>query len=333
MNRTMNFNKSIIILYNKLPDKPTKDAEDVLYQVNAVFNALQSLGFHTVKLAFNGDFGELTKNIKAANPALVFNLVEEVSGKGKLSYLLPSYFESMNIKYTGCSGEAIMLTTNKIITKKLLKISGIPTAPWVSEEQDYGFNSNDTYIIKAVYEDGSIGLSQDSIVKCENINKLISILKALKEKTGNEVFAEKYIDGREINISILGNKVNPIVLTPCEIKFSGFEGMNKAKIFDYRAKWEEDSFEYQNIKSSNSFEIKDEELLKELKRFSLLCWQEFNLNGYGRVDYRIDSEGKPYVLELNANPCITPGDSSFIRSTEKSGLTYEEIIKSIISAI
>lgn len=324
-------NKSIVVLYNKLQDTPTKDAQDVLCQVDAVFNALKSLGYLVTKLAFDGDFCLLSKGLKASQPSLVFNLVEEVSGKGKLSYLLPAYFESNNIKYTGCSGEAILITTNKIVTKKLLKVSNIPTAPWITEDQDFGFNPSDTYIIKPIDEDGSIGLSQESIVNCKNINELRSILKSVKTKTGSEVFAEKFIDGREINISILGSKDNPRVLIPCEIKFVGFEDKKIAKIFDYRAKWEEDSFEYQNIKPSNSFEKTDEILLEELKRIALLCWHEFKLSGYGRIDFRIN-EGKPYVLELNANPCITPGDSSFIRSSEKSFLTYEEVIASIISA-
>lgn len=239
----------------------------------------------------------------------------------------------MGIKYTGCSGEAMMITTNKIITKKLLKASFLPTAPWVTLDQDYGFKSSCTYIVKPIDEDGSIGLSQDSIAKFDNICELREAMNAIRDKIGIDVFAEKFIDGREINISILGSNSSPRVLAPCEIKFVGFEDKNKAKIFDYRAKWEEESFEYQNIKPSNNFEKADEKLLQELKKIALLCWHEFNLNGYARIDFRIDSESNPYVLEINTNPCITPKDSSFIRSTVSSGLTYEEVIKAIISAI
>lgn len=329
----MNSNKSVVILYNQLLENPSKDAADVLHQVDAVYKALTELGYKVFKCTFNGDFGELKDNIKKINPVFVFNLVEEISGKSKYSYLIPSFFESMDIKYTGCSGEAIMLTTNKITTKLLMKAYSISTPCWITFEQDFGFDFHDTYIIKAVYEDGSVGLNQNSIVKYEDILQLRNKIKSVAEKSKEEAFAEKFIDGREINISILGKSGNPTILTPCEIKFLGFEDKNKAKIFDYRAKWEEESFEYQNIKSSNDFEEKDKELIKKLKKAALACWQEFKLNGYARIDFRIDSGGNPYVLEINANPCITPGDSSFIRSTENSGISYNQVIDYIISAV
>ena len=73
-------------------------------------------------------------------------------------------------------------------------------------------------------------------------------------------------------------------------------------------------------------------LLEELKALSYLCWRAFELRGYARVDFRVDENNKPYVLEVNANPCISP-DAGFIAAAEHAGMSYREVIKRIISDI
>jgi D-alanine-D-alanine ligase len=271
--------------------------------------------------------------LKGTKPLLIFNLVEAVFGNGKLSYLAPSILEALNIKYTGNSAEAIFLTTNKIVTKKLLKFCGISTPQWITNSDLSGFIQGDRYIIKPVYEDGSLGLLQDSIVNTGCIYHIIERLNLMKEETGKDFFAEKYIDGREINISMLGENGTPLVLPPREIKFIGYKERNFDEILDYRSKWEEDSFEYKNTISSNIFEDSDRLLLNELEEISIRCWDEFGLKGYARVDFRIDREGKPWVLEINANPCITPGGSGYLSSALKGGLDFKDVVKRIISEV
>lgn len=323
----------ISILYNQVDEKASKDEIDVLYQVDAVSTALEQLGFTVSRHPFSGDPKEMLEALRETRPLLVFNLVETVSGQGKLSYLAPSILETLDIKYTGCSAEAIFLTTNKIVTKKLMRSCGIQTPQWITIQDESGFAQNDRYIIKAVYEDGSVGLYQDSIVAVESVNQIREVLEQKKKKTGREFFAEKYIEGREINISILGEKCRPFVLPPGEIKFIGYKEKNIEEILDYQAKWEEDSFEYKNTVPSNSFNSRDNALLKELEKISIECWREFGLKGYARVDFRIDKEGRPWVLEINANPCITPGESGFIRSAAQAGLDYIDVVKRIISEV
>jgi D-alanine-D-alanine ligase len=176
-------------------------------------------------------------------------------------------------------------------------------------------------------------LNQDSIVVIESINQIRDILKSEKEETGKEFFAEKYVDGREINVSVLGENGMPAVLPPSEIKFTGYIEKNIEEILDYRAKWEENSFEYKNTVSTTSFISSDNTLLKELEGISEKCWQEFGLRGYARVDFRIDREGKPWALEINANPCITPGGSGFLRSAAQGGLDFKDVVKRIISEV
>lgn len=329
----MTFKGIIPVLYNEISEDASKDEIDVIYQVDAVSSALEQLGFLVSRHAFPGNLMKTVETLKEMKPLLVFNLVEAVSGQGRLSYTAPSVLETLGIKYTGCSSEAILLTTNKVITKKLLGACGIPTPPWITAHDEGDFTQGEKYIIKAVYEDGSVDLHQDSVIVIKNANQIREYLESMDKKSGKEFFAEKYIEGREISISMLGEKAGPRVLPPSEVKFIGYEEKNLVEILDYRSKWEEDSFEYKNTFTSRSFESKDYELLKELEKISMECWREFKLKGYARVDFRIDREGRPWVLEINSNPCITPGGSGFIDSALQGGLDYKGVIERIISEV
>jgi D-alanine-D-alanine ligase len=323
----------IPVLYNEVSKKALKDEIDVIYQVDAVAVALEQLGFTVSRHAFPRNMLETVETLKEMKPLLVFNLVEAVLGQGKLSYLAPSILEALSIKYTGCSAEAILLTTNKIVTKKLLRSCGIPTPPWITAHDEGSFIHDERYIIKAVYEDGSVDLHQDSIVAMKNTNQIKEFLELMNKRAGKEFFAEKYIEGREINISMLGEKGRPTILPPSEVKFTGYKEKNLEEILDYCSKWEEDSFEYKNTFSSKSFDSRDYRLLKELEEISMECWREFSLKGYARVDFRIDREGRPWVLEINSNPCITPGGSGFINSAMQGGLDFKAVIERIISEV
>ncbi|MDP2337298.1 MAG: hypothetical protein Q8N05_12780 [Bacteroidota bacterium] len=137
------------------------------------------------------------------------------------------------------------------------------------------------------------------------------------------------IHGREFNISILGGKVDCLVLPPAEMCFSADYYATKPRILGYKAKWDETSMEYQN--TTRSFQIKkvDEGLITELKEIAGKCWKIFGLRGYARVDVRVGTDNLPKVIEINANPCIAP-DSGFVAACKEVGLTNTEIIKRII---
>ncbi len=320
----------IPILYNEITRKAEIDEIDVLAEVDAVEAALGGLGFETAKLPFSEKtIGNLAK-LKKVKPLIIFNLVESVSGNERLSYLAPSILESLGIKYTGCSAKSIFLTADKITTKKLFISCGIPTPPWFTVQDENGFLKEDKFIIKRIYEDGSIDLSQNSVVNVENIEQGQNFLEKKCKASNNEFFAEKYIKGREINISLLEVMGKPLILPPLEIKFVGYKENNKYEIQDYKSKWNNEELDYGYIESTNVFLKKDKGLIEALKDISLKCWREFELQGYARIDFRIDEDGNPWVLEINANPCISPNESSFIKSAEYGGFEYKDIIKKLI---
>ena len=98
----------------------------------------------------------------------------------------------------------------------------------------------------------------------------------------------------------------------------------------YRAKWDEGSFEYGSTPRSFDFPPDDAALLATLKRLSLACWEIFGLRGYARVDFRVDAEGKPWVLEINTNPCLSP-DAGFMAAAGRAGLSRNDVVRRIIA--
>ena len=145
-----------------------------------------------------------------------------------------------------------------------------------------------------------------------------------EEQTGRPYFAERFIDGREFNLSLLGGKVLP----PAEIDFSSFPA-GKPRIVGQQAKWEQDSFEYQQTPRIFDFASHDQPLLDRLRRDARQCWKVFDLNGFARVDFRVDQDGQPWILEVNVNPCLSP-DAGFAAALQRAGIDFETAIQQIL---
>ncbi|HNV52510.1 MAG TPA: hypothetical protein PKM28_06440, partial [Tenuifilaceae bacterium] len=181
--------------------------------------------------------------------------------------------------------------------------------------------------IKPIWEDGSLGLDEDSVYYGSDPE----LINRVKKLNFNIHFVEEYIDGREFNISILAGNPKPQVLPIPEMIFHNYaEG--KPKVMGYKAKWTEDSFEYNNTTRTFDLPESDKPLLEKLRKICLDCWDAFNVNGYSRVDFRVDKKGNPWVLELNVNPCITPG-SGFYTACEQAGIPFSDAVTRILNDI
>jgi len=99
---------------------------------------------------------------------------------------------------------------------------------------------------------------------------------------------------------------------------------------DYTAKWLEDTFEYENTSRTFEMASEDKKLIEQIEAIVLKCWEVFELRGYARVDFRVDGNGNPFVLEVNANPCITEG-SGFHAATQQAGIPFTEAMKNIMN--
>ena len=278
-----------------------------------------------MEIPFSSDFKSFNKNISKISPDFVFNLVESVNGNGSLIHLAPEYLERMNIPFTGSSSEAIRVTSNKLEAKKIMKKGNIPTANWITldEAQLDSDPAGRRFIIKAVWEHASKGMDNDSVVIFKDIKDIRKRIKEKQDKEGYDFFAEEFIDGREFNLSVIGKEGNPQVLAPAEICFIDFG--DNYKIVDFKAKWDTESHEYENTVVKSDFTECDNTIIEKMNNITLNCWYLFNIKGYARIDFRVDENNNIFVLEVNANPCISP-DAGFSNACRKSGFEIKDVI-------
>jgi D-alanine-D-alanine ligase len=179
-----------------------------------------------------------------------------------------------------------------------------------------------------VWEEASVGIDDASVVR--DPAALAGELARRARAYGGEWFAESYVEGREFNVSLLDGPGGAEVLPPAEIDFVDFpEG--KPRMVGYRAKWDDDSFEFHHTPRRFDFPASDTALLARLAEVARRSWQVFGLRGYARVDFRVDGAGTPWVLEINANPCLSP-DSGFVAAAERAGLGCEALVGRILEA-
>lgn len=328
----------IVILHDQVAADARPDEHDALVQADFVRSCLARLG-HTAEPAPVGlDMAGLAADLARRPPDAVFNLVESMMRSGRLIAVAPSLVEALGLPCTGCGSAAVFLTSNKSLAKRWMRARDLPTPDWL-EQRDLapgaappgGFTPG-TWIVKSVWEHASVGIEEDSVVLAAAPNALADRLAALRERVGGEAMAERFIDGREFNVALLARPGSdePEVLPPAEIEFEGF-APEQPRIVGFSAKWIEGSFAYCHTSRRYEFPPEDAPLLARLAELSRRCWREFGLRGYARVDFRIDKAGTPWILEINANPCISP-DAGFMAAAERAGLNGPAVIERIVGA-
>ena len=331
----------VSVVHNAVSDDDPADEQDVLVQAGVVMEALRNLGHRAWTLPAGLELGTLRQQLEAQQPDIVFNLVESLAGHGRLIHLVPSLIDAMGLPYTGAPAEAILLTSHKVLAKERMVATGLPTPPWSGPyPQDLPSalslqdlprceSSNRSWIIKSLWEHASVGLEADNVVEdCED--QMLEQAMALRAPSlGGVCFAEAFIEGREFNLSLLGSPQGPQVLPPAEIIFEGYAA-GQPQIVGYRAKWDVDSEEFRHTPRSFDFGPGDNPLLAELKALALHCWKLFGLRGYARVDFRVDSHGRPWILEINANPCLSP-DAGFAAALARAGIDFTKAVEWIVA--
>jgi D-alanine-D-alanine ligase len=316
--------KKILILYSEIFADSKKDELDVLEQVDVVRDALAEKGYHVLQMPVSLNLDELLKKLEEIKPDVIFNLVETIQKTGEILYIVPALLHHLQIPFTGAPIEALFITTSKVLTKKVMRWNGIPTADWLEMEQKHLIDPHKRYIIKPIWEDGSFGIEEENVFYGNDTH----YINGLSKYSPRKYFIEEYIDGREFNISVWEGATEPDVLPHAEMLFIDYpEG--KPKVMGFTGKWIEGAFEYEN--TARTFEIREEdkELHKELDKIARDCWNVFNLQGYARVDMRVGHDGKIYVLEVNANPCIAE-NSGFYAASLKAGHSFADVVHRIV---
>jgi D-alanine-D-alanine ligase len=322
----------IAIIHQEVAAGAGRDEQDVLTQVDFVSRGLATLGHEPVAVPASLNLDAVARTLAEKQPAIVFNLVETLAGKGNLIHIVPSLLDALKIPYTGAGTEAMFLTSNKLLAKRWLAAAGLPTPPWfTTADAKEGLRIEGAWLVKSVWEHASIGLDEDSVLFGADRKQLLAEMDTRRGAMGGACLAEAYIDGRELNLSLLEGADGPELLPPAEIRFDAYPP-GKVRIVGYRSKWEEGTFEYANTPRTFDFPPQDAPLLAKLKDLALRCWKIFELRGYARVDFRVDGAGRPWILEVNANPCLSP-DAGFCAAALRAGLTFPDLLRRIIGRV
>ena len=336
----------VAYLYNRSAEDPAHTAEDDVPARSRVVAALRRLGHKITPIACTLDLARVRRRLERAKPDVAFNRVESLGGSDAMAAAVPLLLDTMQIPYTGCSTESLVATASKLATKERLVRAGLPTPEWICEDYAHvraGSSStpagavdrparrqsairNPKYILKSVYEHASFEMGDASVVAPASPERIVQLVREHSAKTGRPFFAERFVEGREFNLSLIGQQ--PHVLPPAEIDFSAFPA-GKPRIVGHGAKWDGESFEFQNTPRRFDFPSADGPLIRRLTDLAVECWQLFGLCGYARVDFRCDAAGQPWILEINANPCISPA-SGFAAALERAGISFDDGIQRII---
>jgi D-alanine-D-alanine ligase len=300
------------------------DEIDTLVSAERVASALAEIGFATEIIAVDLDLNHFHA-LKRRNPLLVFNLVDAVRGDGRLAPVIPSLLDAVGLPYTGAHSDAWLETLSKVASKLKVERANLPTPSFSVDGT--GLDPDAPFIVKAVWEHGSLGLDQGSVVKGAEVAR---VLAERIQRFGTEHFAERYIEGREFNLALLEERGRARVLPIAEILFQDWrEGA--PRIVGYDAKWASESEAYIGTPRRFGLEQTEAALAAKLTKLAQSCWDLFTLAGYARVDFRVDAEGKPWILEVNVNPCLNP-DAGFAAAAATAGLSYPDLIGRIIDA-
>jgi D-alanine-D-alanine ligase len=356
----------VAILHNEVAAGASQSDQDVLVQVEVVGQSLGRLGHESEPVPVNLNLDALVQRFARRRPDVVFNLVESLGGSDRLSFIVPALLDTLGIAYTGSPAAALFLSGDKPAAKSQLLASGLPTPDWTTgdssvfrPESDFGQPASTEdmdqspssparksgqspaakmgavlslagrFIIKPIWEHASLGMDADAVVEVADAAELARKLDERTAKTQCPSFAERFVDGREFNLSVLAGPNGPEVLPPAEIDFSAFaEGT--PKIVDYAAKWHEDSFAYSHTPRTFEFTASDRKLLDELAALAEGAWRCFGLRGYARVDFRVDTDSRPWILEINANPCLSP-DAGFAAAVDRAGIGFDMAVARILA--
>lgn len=301
------------------------DEVDTLEAALAITETLRGLGYASDLVHVGLDLTPI-EALSQRRPLAVFNLVEAIRCDFRLQPFVPAVFEKMRLPYTGCRFDAIVAAMSKTRSKHVLKAAAIATPVWIDGIRN-PLPPDTVVLVKSDSEHASVGIEASSVVPAMQAQDMI---RHREKAFGGRFFAEVFIEGREFNVAMVEGPDGPEALPVPEILFVDYPD-GKPRIVDYDAKWMVDSFAYNNTPRAFGIEKADGKLARKLKRMALDVWRAFGLSGYARVDFRVDAMGKPWVIDVNTNPCITP-DAGFASTASEAGISYPQLIERIVLA-
>ncbi len=288
---------------------PSTEREVSIASGRDVIAALERLGYEARSLDFDANF---VRAMTTLAPDVIFNALH---GPGGEDGTIQGILNWLRLPYTGSDLRSSALAIDKHLTKKLLSAEGLPTPAWDTFDFDGGTlpllpgSLNLPLVVKPRNEGSSSGVS---IVRTheEWSRAMISL-----SEHRSMILAEEFVEGREFGCGVLFEEALPIV----EIVPQGHE------FYDYDAK-------YQPGGSRHEVPARiDSDLAHRLQMLALSTHRLLGLRDYSRTDFIVTSSGRPYILEINALPGLTP-TSLFPEVCSAAGIPFDTLIDRLVRA-
>ncbi len=324
--RTMTPNVGLVYnLKRKDPGDPDyeKEAEfDSPKTVEAISSTIKKFGLNVIPIEATKSLGE---KLREHRIDVVFNIAEG-SNKRAREAQVPAVCDLLGIEHTASDATCMAITLDKAITKRILDHTGILTPAHRLYQGGKTVESGLKFpvIVKPNHEGTSKGIYDKSVVSTQE--ELNQVAAQQWQRFHSPILCEEYIEGREFTIGLLGNSTLKI-LGPMEIAFSPSAG--KFPVYGFEAKQVNP---YDNPIFSQRCPVSlGKEMDRKIQVFAKKAFVELGCRDVARVDFKIDNKGNIYFIEINPLPGLTPGFSDLVIIAEKSGMTYESLIKRILT--
>ena len=320
----------VALLHGADAAEPPEDP--VLGQIEAT---LRELGHDTARVAVAADVEAVIRELRAAGPAIVFNLAESFDGKSALESNVAALLNLLGLRYTGSSPAGLLMAGDKSLTKQVLGFQRILTPQFATVFRgalDHVGDLTFPLIVKPPQEDASLGITAKSVVR--DIKELFGTMDSLQREFQSPVMVEEFVEGREYYVGVLGN-VNPQALPVIELDFSAFPA-DRPKVASYEAKWGEggtgeageSGAEFAGTKSVFPTDLSPE-LAARVQAVAVEAFNALRLRDYGRVDLRVTPDEKIYVIEVNPN-CYLERSGEFARAAAEAGIAHDALVARIL---
>jgi D-alanine-D-alanine ligase len=293
-----------------------------------VVTTLKKRGHDLLVIGVHDDLTPIRQAIDEFKPTIVFNLMDAFADIGLFDQNVVSYLELLRVPYTGCNPRGLTLSRDKALARKLLAYHRIPAPdftvvplnrkPVLPKKLSYPM------IVKSLTYESSVGISQASVVA--NEEQLVKRVKYIHDTILTAAIVEQFIDGRELYVGVMGNqrlRVFPV----WEMSFAKMPD-NNWRIATERVKW---SVKYQKRHGIDTAEAQlANGLAQKIQHLAKRTYRALDLSGYARIDFRMDGNGKAYVIEANANPQLAE-EEDFAQSAKRTKMSYSRLLERIMA--
>jgi len=307
------------LAYNLMRGGGEDEAEfDTPETLDSIVRAIEAHGHKVVLWEATPDF------VRMADPKtvdIVFNIAEGFSGSNREAHV-PAVLEFLGIPFTGADPAGMSICMDKGLAKRLMSGANVRTPEYeIMDRPGISTRLEFPLVVKPVAEGSSKGISDDSVVS--DTAALWRVVGFVNQRYRQQALIERFLPGREFTVGILGNGESAAVLPIMEIIFLDSFTPHRMYSFAVKQDWK------RYVRYDAPARI-DPALKTEIEEMCLKAYEACKCRDAARLDVRLDGNGRPHLLDVNALPGICPGYSDLVFVAEAAGLSHAGLVGAIL---